>query len=90
MKIIWADQQKAIERHKRDYMPPFTLDSEKPLIREKRLEVDQYQLNSIDEDEKSGQKFLVNNPQGSTVMFNDELWDQEWYLVMKQDILNMR
>ncbi|XP_076479067.1 neuroendocrine convertase 1 isoform X3 [Bombus vancouverensis nearcticus] len=79
-KIIWADQQKTIERHKRGYVPLSSFDSEKPLIREKRLEVDQYHLNSIKEDDKDWQEFWQENPQDSRLMFNDELWDQEWYL----------
>lgn len=89
LKIIWADQQKTIERHKRGYVPLSSFDSEKPLIREKRLEVDQYHLNSIKEDDKDWQEFWQENPQDSRLMFNDELWDQEWYLVIKliQNIL---
>ncbi|XP_043794709.1 neuroendocrine convertase 1-like [Apis laboriosa] len=81
-KIIWADQQKTIKRHKRDYVPLSSLDSEKPLIREKRLEVDQYRLNSIKEgdDGEDWQEFRMEDPQDSRLMFNDELWDQEWYL----------
>ncbi|XP_068980359.1 neuroendocrine convertase 1-like isoform X1 [Bombus flavifrons] len=79
-KIIWADQQKTIERHKRGYVPLSSFDSEKPLIREKRLEVDQYHLNNIKEDDKDWQEFWQEDPQDSRLMFNDELWDQEWYL----------
>lgn len=80
-KIVWADQQKAIERHKRDYVPLSSLDSEKPLIREKRLELDQYRLNGIKEDSEDWQEFWPGVPHDSKLMFNDELWDQEWYLV---------
>ena len=64
-------------------MPLSSFDSEKPLIREKRLEVDQYHLNSIKEDDKDWQEFWQEDPQDSRLMFNDELWDQEWYLVIK-------
>ncbi|PBC28818.1 Neuroendocrine convertase [Apis cerana cerana] len=79
-KIIWADQQKTIKRHKRDYVPLSSLDSEKPLIREKRLEVDQYRLNSVKDGDEDWQEFRMENPEDSRLMFNDELWDQEWYL----------
>ncbi|XP_026669409.1 uncharacterized protein LOC113464353, partial [Ceratina calcarata] len=79
-KIIWADRQRAVERHKRDYVPLSNFDSEKPLIREKRLEVDQYRLNSVMEDDKDWRLFGLNDPEDSKLMFNDELWDQEWYL----------
>ncbi|OAD61081.1 Neuroendocrine convertase 1 [Eufriesea mexicana] len=79
-KIIWADQQKAIERHKRDYVPLSSLDSEKPLIREKRVELDQYHLNGIKEDGRDWEEFWLDGPEDSRLMFNDELWDQEWYL----------
>ncbi|CAK9819682.1 Neuroendocrine convertase 1 [Anthophora quadrimaculata] len=80
-KIIWADQQRTIERHKRDYVPLSNLDSEKPLIREKRLELDLYHLNSIKEDDNDWWKFWRNDVEDSvSTMFNDELWNQEWYL----------
>ncbi|KOC66569.1 Neuroendocrine convertase 1 [Habropoda laboriosa] len=78
-KIIWADQQRAIERRKRDYVPLSNLDSEKPLIREKRLELDLCQWNSIKES-NDARKFWLNDVMQSDVMFNDELWNQEWYL----------
>ncbi|XP_076388737.1 neuroendocrine convertase 1 isoform X3 [Megachile rotundata] len=77
VKIIWADQQKVIERYKRDYVPLFSYDSEKPLIREKRLELDQYRLNSVEENDGNSLQFGSDD---SKFMFNDELWDQEWYL----------
>ncbi|XP_029036120.2 neuroendocrine convertase 1-like [Osmia bicornis bicornis] len=76
-KIIWADQQKAIERYKRDYIPLSRYDPEKPLIREKRLELDRYHLNSVEENDRNWQEY---EPDDSRFMFNDELWDQEWYL----------
>nr|XP_034178752.1 neuroendocrine convertase 1-like isoform X1 [Osmia lignaria]XP_034178753.1 neuroendocrine convertase 1-like isoform X1 [Osmia lignaria] len=76
-KIIWADQQKAIERYKRDYISLSRYDPEKPLIREKRLELDQYRLNSVEENDRNWQEY---EPDDSKFMFNDELWDQEWYL----------
>ncbi|CAL7950535.1 unnamed protein product [Xylocopa violacea] len=78
-RIIWADQQKAIERHKRDYVPLSDFDSERPLIREKRLELDQYHSNSI-EDDQDWRKVWQDDSEDSKLMFNDELWDQEWYL----------
>lgn len=67
-------------------MPLSSLDSEKPLIREKRLEVDQYRLNSVKDGDEDWQEFRMENPEDSRLMFNDELWDQEWYLVMKQNV----
>lgn len=79
-KIIWADQQKKIERQKRGYLSLTSLDSERPLIREKRLRMDQYYLNSIQNDDEDWQEFWRVDPLDSRLMFNDELWDQEWYL----------
>lgn len=67
-------------------MPLSSLDSEKPLIREKRLEVDQYRLNSVKDGDEDWQEFRMEDPEDSRLMFNDELWDQEWYLVMKQNV----
>ncbi|XP_043523370.1 neuroendocrine convertase 1-like isoform X1 [Frieseomelitta varia] len=79
-KIIWADQQKKIERQKRGYLPLSSLDSEKPLIREKRLGMDQYYLNGIQNNDEYWQELWREDPLDSRLMFNDELWDQEWYL----------
>lgn len=75
-KIIWADQQKTIKRLKRDYISLVDLESEKPLTREKRLQLDAYKaasnaVNSVEENHADVHK---------TKMFNDELWNQEWYL----------
>ncbi|XP_015432292.1 PREDICTED: neuroendocrine convertase 1-like [Dufourea novaeangliae] len=78
-KIIWADQQRVIERHKRDYVPLTNFESEKPLIREKRLELDQYRLNNI-ENNKEFDELFTYDPEDPSLMFNDELWSQEWYL----------
>lgn len=47
------------------------------------MEVDQYRLNSIKEDDEDWQEFRMEDSEDSRLMFNDELWDQEWYLVMK-------
>ena len=47
------------------------------------MEVDQYRLNSIKEDDEDWQEFRMEDPEDSRLMFNDELWDQEWYLVIK-------
>lgn len=75
-KIIWADQQKIVKRHKRDYISLADLESEKPLIREKRLQLNMY----------GDASNAVNNKNHDAVhklgIFNDELWDQEWYLVI--------
>lgn len=75
-KIIWADQQKTMKRRKRDYISLVDLESEKPLIREKRLQLNMY-----------GDVSNAINKNHDTVhdklrIFNDELWDQEWYLVI--------
>ncbi|KAG7206694.1 hypothetical protein KM043_000369 [Ampulex compressa] len=71
-KIVWADRQKIVERHKRDRFSSTYLESERPLIREKRLRPGSYDTawNTID----------FGRFQDSKPMFNDELWDQEWYL----------
>ncbi|XP_015126082.1 neuroendocrine convertase 1 [Diachasma alloeum] len=64
-KIIWADQQRIFQRHKRDLID-LTLESEKPLLREKRL---------FDDEEN-----YVDKQSDGQCMFNDELWNEEWYL----------
>ncbi|XP_025986584.1 neuroendocrine convertase 1 [Solenopsis invicta] len=72
-KIIWADQQKTVKRLKRDYISLADLESEKPLTREKRLPLNIYGdvSNAIDENDGAVHKLRI---------FNDELWNQEWYL----------
>ncbi|KAF7991746.1 hypothetical protein HCN44_010547 [Aphidius gifuensis] len=65
-KILWADQQKIFKRHKRDFVDK--LESEKPLIRDKRLLDFPDNYNDIENN--------LNNEK----MFNDELWNEEWYL----------
>jgi len=76
-KIVWADQQTTVRRLKRDYVSLANLESEKPLMREKRLQFDAYDVvsntvNSAEDDYDAH----------GTRMFNDELWGQEWYLVI--------
>ncbi|XP_076240659.1 neuroendocrine convertase 1 isoform X2 [Calliopsis andreniformis] len=78
-KIIWAEQQKTIKRHKRDHIPFEDIKSERPLIREKRLEFSRYSINDIQND-KDWQEYWSHDPDDSKLMFDDELWDQEWYL----------
>lgn len=75
-KIIWADQQKTMKRRKRDYISLADLESEKPLIREKRLQLNMYGdvSNAINKNHDAVHDKLR--------IFNDELWDQEWYLVI--------
>nr|XP_012228829.1 PREDICTED: neuroendocrine convertase 1-like isoform X1 [Linepithema humile] len=75
-KIIWADQQKTMKRLKRNYISLVDLESEKPLTREKRLQLNAYEaasnvVNNVEENYAGAHK---------TKMFNDELWNQEWYL----------
>lgn len=84
---MWAEEQKAITRHKRDYVVLDDPESEKPLIREKRLPFDSSQsecsgLCSREIDNKK-QKLngLTTDEREDLKIFNDELWDQEWYLV---------
>ncbi|XP_032671139.1 neuroendocrine convertase 1-like isoform X1 [Odontomachus brunneus] len=75
-KIVWADQQKTVKRLKRDYISLPDLESEKPLTREKRLQLNAYEaaLNAVNNEEENYD--VVHR----TKIFNDELWDQEWYL----------
>ncbi|XP_024879429.1 neuroendocrine convertase 1-like isoform X1 [Temnothorax curvispinosus] len=73
-KIIWADQQKTVKRLKRDYVSLADLESEKPLTREKRVQLNIY-----------GDASNAINSENHVAdvrkrIFNDELWDQEWYL----------
>ncbi|XP_043284514.1 neuroendocrine convertase 1-like isoform X2 [Venturia canescens] len=76
--ILWADQQRIFERHKRDYVATNLSDSEKPLVREKRL---------FDSMESSSRLLMsrkwnreVDGGLDVATMFNDELWAEEWYL----------
>ncbi|XP_036141692.1 neuroendocrine convertase 1 isoform X3 [Monomorium pharaonis] len=73
-KIIWADQQKTVKRLKRDYISLADLESEKPLMREKRLQLNLYgdALNTISNEN--------HNAVHKLRIFNDELWNQQWYL----------
>ncbi|EFN62718.1 Neuroendocrine convertase 1 [Camponotus floridanus] len=73
-KIIWADQQKTVKRFKRDYISLVDPESEKPLTREKRLQLNTYEAASkaVNRQEE--------NYNAAHRIFNDELWDQEWYL----------
>lgn len=75
-KIVWADQQKTVKRLKRDYISLADLESEKPLTREKRLQLNAYEVasNAVNSEEE--------NYGGAHRIFNDELWDQQWYLVI--------
>ncbi|XP_066583337.1 neuroendocrine convertase 1-like [Prorops nasuta] len=77
-KIIWADEQKTVERHKRDYIIAGS-ESEKPLIREKRLPLSIYEIQSNGKQQKSWWN-RISNSEDNRLIFNDELWDQEWYM----------
>ncbi|XP_018346509.1 PREDICTED: neuroendocrine convertase 1-like [Trachymyrmex septentrionalis] len=72
-KIVWADQQKIVKRLKRDYISFVDLESEKPLIREKRLQFMYGDVSNAINNENHNAAYKLR-------MFNDELWDQEWYL----------
>ncbi|EZA46395.1 Neuroendocrine convertase, partial [Ooceraea biroi] len=65
-----------VKRLKRDYISLADLESEKPLTREKRLQLNAYgaALNAVNREEEN------YNVAHRTKMFNDELWEQEWYL----------
>jgi len=71
-----------VKRHKRDYISLADLESERPLTREKRI-----QNINIYEDASNA----INNENYGAVqkqIFNDELWEQQWYLVIT--IYNIR
>ncbi|XP_011868373.1 PREDICTED: neuroendocrine convertase 1 [Vollenhovia emeryi] len=72
-KIIWADQQKTVKRLKRDHISLADLESEKPLTREKRLQLNMY-------GDTSNAVNSENHVDAHKSIFNDELWKQEWYL----------
>ncbi|XP_014611332.1 PREDICTED: neuroendocrine convertase 1-like [Polistes canadensis] len=84
-RISWFEQQKIVRREKRDYIFPSIIDSEKALIREKRLPWSSYGISSNMMIENHKNKFVSiystneHNPKNK-VLFNDELWDLEWYL----------
>lgn len=65
-----------MKRLKRDYIPLTDLESEKPLTREKRLQLNAYEAasNAVNSEEEIYD--------AAHRIFNDELWDQEWYLVI--------
>lgn len=76
---MWADQQKTVKRLKRDYVSLADLESEKPLTREKRLLFNEDKVKlyvDITNAIKSEDHVAVQR------IFNDELWNQEWYLVI--------
>lgn len=75
-KIIWAEQQKTVKRFKRDYISLVDPESEKPLTREKRLQLNTYEAAS------NAANRQEENYNAAHRIFNDELWDQEWYLVI--------
>ncbi|XP_057332324.1 neuroendocrine convertase 1-like isoform X2 [Microplitis mediator] len=68
--IIWADQQKNFTRSKRDFVD--TVDDEKPLIRNKRI--------FYIDDNNYNDEFYSFGKKNYDKLFNDELWNQEWYL----------
>ncbi|KAF7414457.1 hypothetical protein HZH68_002946 [Vespula germanica] len=82
--ISWAEQQKIVRREKRDYVSPLIFDSEKPLRREKRLPWSLYGIlsNTIEGDERKHPSVYLTNTYNLNrkALFNDELWDLEWYL----------
>ncbi|XP_015176368.1 PREDICTED: neuroendocrine convertase 1-like [Polistes dominula] len=69
-RISWVEQQKIVHREKRDYVLESIIDSEKPLIREKRFPWNLYGITSN----------IIDNRNKNKTLFNDELWDLEWYL----------
>nr|XP_050869949.1 neuroendocrine convertase 1-like [Vespula vulgaris] len=83
-RISWAEQQKIVRREKRDYVSPLIFDSEKPLRREKRLPWSLYGIlsNTIEGDERKHPSVYLTNTYNLNrkALFNDELWDLEWYL----------
>ncbi|KAL2716944.1 neuroendocrine convertase 1-like isoform X4 [Vespula squamosa] len=83
-RISWAEQQKIVRREKRDYVSPLIFDSEKPLRREKRLPWSLYEIssNTIEDDERKYLSVYLTNTYNLNrkALFNDELWDLEWYL----------
>ncbi|XP_072748578.1 neuroendocrine convertase 1 [Anoplolepis gracilipes] len=74
-KIIWASQQKPVKRLKRDFIRLENLESVKALTREKRLQLNAYEAasNAINNEVENDAKLY-------RIIFNDELWNQQWYL----------
>lgn len=76
--IIWADRQVVLKRQKRDYIGGMDEvadyddydDSRNKAMKGRRSE--QGRWKKMDES---------NRPRRERTIFNDELWDQEWYLV---------
>ena len=74
MQIIWTERQYPIARHKRDFIEIHN--SDKLLIRDKRLPPSSHF-------EKLSINFHPLDEVNEEMTFNDELWDQEWYLVIR-------
>ncbi|XP_053639706.2 neuroendocrine convertase 1-like [Cherax quadricarinatus] len=83
--VVWAEQQYVKERVKRDDYDPFA-----PLIRVKRLEDAEQETkkeskmkrDKIERKRRSriNRSATASQVKGFEAMFNDELWDHQWYL----------
>ncbi|KAJ8683619.1 hypothetical protein QAD02_019411 [Eretmocerus hayati] len=69
-KIVWADEQRELKRHKRDLYYP-EMPNNNP----------EMSSTSSTNDEVRGTRNSVRWPRA----FNDELWDQEWYLMNSKE-----
>ncbi|XP_015598957.1 neuroendocrine convertase 1 [Cephus cinctus] len=77
-KLLWAEQQKTFKRHKRDFLALNDPDSEKPLLREKRLPPETEMIMGPGKNSEREKRSAEETESSS--MFDDELWEQEWYL----------
>ncbi|XP_032794407.2 neuroendocrine convertase 1 isoform X1 [Daphnia magna] len=82
VRVLWAEQQFAKRRQKRGYVPdypPFeteestTSQDNRPLIRVKRE-------SSESDDVTRKKRSDMEMPSKSRRLFNDELWDNQWYM----------
>ncbi|KAH0548887.1 hypothetical protein KQX54_003949, partial [Cotesia glomerata] len=71
--IIWADQQKTLTRSKRDFVD--IPEEERPLVRNKRI----FHVNDVMY-RNYADRFYNFDGKDNDKLFNDELWNKEWYL----------
>ncbi|CAG5101699.1 Similar to Pcsk1: Neuroendocrine convertase 1 (Rattus norvegicus) [Cotesia congregata] len=71
--IIWADQQKTFTRSKRDFVD--IPEEERPLVRNKRI----FHVNDVMY-RNYADRFYNSYGKNNDRLFNDELWNKEWYL----------
>lgn len=79
VRVVWAEQQFAKRRQKRGYEGAVESETEDlPLIRVKRQFDDDEELIRP---QRRSQREDLEEPPKLPFIFNDELWDHQWYMV---------